>query len=81
MTTGHDRLIAGNMVAMANTKGGGRILVGIAEIAEQNDVTGPAVQNWRHRYEDFPEPIVVLRMGPVFDADEINEWITKQWDT
>jgi hypothetical protein len=68
------------MIAMTNTKGGGRILVGVSEIAESQGITGHAVSQWIKRYSDFPEPVVRLRMGPVFYQDEVYEWITRKWD-
>lgn len=55
-------------------------LLGLAEIAAQNNVSAQAVYNWTKRYEDFPEPIARLRMGPVFDAKEVYEWITRHFD-
>lgn len=50
-------------------------LVGLSEIAEIAQVTRAAVQNWRSRYEDFPEPITTLYMGPVFNWRDIKKWL------
>lgn len=50
-------------------------LVGIAEIAELAGVTKQAVGNWRLRYDHFPRPIQNLQSGPVWDREEVSEWI------
>jgi len=50
-------------------------LVGVSEIAELAGVTRQAVLNWRQRYEDFPTPIAELRSGPVWDLEDILEWV------
>ena len=46
----------------------------IAEIAEPR-VSTQAVVNWRARFEDFPKPVQVLKMGPVFDKAEVCRWL------
>jgi hypothetical protein len=35
-------------------------LVGVTDIARRAGVTTMAVQKWRERYTDFPDPVVVL---------------------
>jgi chromosome partitioning protein len=55
-------------------------LAGVAEIAAHNKVSSQAVTNWQQRYEDFPEPVARLRMGPVWKMDDVNEWIARHWD-
>ena len=62
-----------------NTGVGGR-LVGVAEIAADQGVSGQAVSHWVTRYEDFPEPVVRLAMGPVWMLEDIHEWVTRKWD-
>lgn len=52
--------------------------VGIAEVAEMAEVTPSAVCNWRERYDDFPDPIVDLHLGPVFDKKDITKWLTNR---
>lgn len=49
-------------------------LVGIAEIAKMFDVSPAAVTNWRNRFDDFPKPIIVLKSGPVFRAEQVKKW-------
>lgn len=46
----------------------------IAEVAELAGVSKQVVSNWRKRYDDFPEPIVKLAMGPIFNMDQIEAW-------
>lgn len=50
-------------------------LVGIAEIAELAGVTKQAVGNWRLRYEHFPRPIQNLQSGPVWDREQVADWV------
>src|SRR5262245_4340155 len=51
------------------------VLVGIAEIAESAGVTKQAVSNWRLRYDHFPRPIQNLQSGPVWDSEQVAEWV------
>ena len=53
-------------------------LVGIAEIAKMFDVSPAAVTNWRSRFDDFPRPILVLKSGPVFRAEQIKKWYRRR---
>lgn len=50
-------------------------LVGIAEIAELAKVTKQAVSNWRLRYDHFPRPIQDLQSGPVWDREQVADWV------
>jgi len=50
-------------------------LVGVAEIAELAEVTKQAVSNWRLRYDDFPSPIQNLQSGPVWDREQVSDWV------
>jgi hypothetical protein len=50
-------------------------LVGVAEIAERAGVTPAAVANWRVRHDDFPEPLVQLRSGGVWDWEHVARWL------
>ena len=52
--------------------------VGIAEIADLCNVSSAAVTNWRKRFNDFPQPIAVLKAGPVFKAEEIEKWFRRK---
>jgi hypothetical protein len=50
-------------------------LVGIAEIAERAGVTKDAVQKWRQRYADFPQPVAQLAATPVWAWQDVARWI------
>lgn len=52
-------------------------LVGIAEIAERAGVSKQAVSNWRLRYDHFPRPIQILQSGPVWNREQIIEWLSR----
>jgi chromosome partitioning protein len=53
-------------------------LVGASEIARRLGVTRPqAVHNWRHRYDDFPEPVAELDMGIVWNWPDVERWARK----
>lgn len=48
-------------------------LVGLAEIAEMLGVTKRSASRYALR-DDFPTPLVELAMGPVWLADDVEEW-------
>ena len=50
-------------------------LIGVKEIAEMAEVSSAAVANWLKRYSDFPIPVEKVGSGPVFDSDDIAEWL------
>ena len=52
-------------------------LVGIAEIAGLAGVTKQAVGNWRLRYDHFPRPIQDLQSGPVWDREQVSDWVKR----
>lgn len=47
----------------------------MAAIAEDVGVSPATVKSWRQRHDDFPEPIATLAIGPVWDLEEVTEWI------
>jgi len=53
-------------------------VVGVAEIAEMAKVTKQAVNNWKQRYENFPEPIQTLQSGSVWKRDVIEDWLRRR---
>ena len=55
-------------------------LVGLSEIAGMVEppVTRQAVANWRIRYDDFPKPVQNLQSGPVWDAEQMQEWLKRK---
>lgn len=52
--------------------------VGIAEIANLCNVSPAAVTNWRKRFSDFPQPLAVLKAGPIFKTEEIEKWFRRK---
>ena len=50
-------------------------LAGLAEVAAAAGVTKRTATRYTAR-SDFPAPIVVLAMGPVWDLDQVNAWLT-----
>lgn len=50
-------------------------LVGVSEIAIRTGVKADTVQAWRARHATFPEPVVVLAMGPVWVWPDVAAWI------
>src|SRR5687768_12379963 len=52
-------------------------LVGIAEIAELAKVSKQAVTNWRQRYDHFPRPMQDLQSGPVWDREQVEDWVKR----
>ncbi len=52
-------------------------LVGLSEIAGMAEppVSRQAVANWRIRYDDFPRPVKNVQRGPLWDEDQIQEWL------
>ena len=57
-------------------------LAGVAEIAEELGVGRNAVSMWDIRRtgvaHDFPQPVVRLASGPVYDMAEIRAWWTRR---
>lgn len=49
-------------------------VVGVAEIALRAGVAEATVHSWRRRHADFPEPLVRLAAGPVWDWREVDDW-------
>jgi chromosome partitioning protein len=53
-------------------------LLGLAEVADLLGVTKQNVANWRSRRDDFPQPIAALKSGPVWSAQAIANWATRE---
>jgi len=49
-------------------------LLGLSELAELLGVTRQTIANWRSRRRDFPEPIAVLKSGPIWTHANITSW-------
>jgi cellulose biosynthesis protein BcsQ len=52
--------------------------LGIHEIAKIAGVSTAAVSNWRARHPDFPQPIAILKSGPVFHSTQIDDWLKRR---
>ena len=53
-------------------------LVGAAEIAERLGLkTRQSIHVWRQRYPDFPEPVLKLSMGNVWNWPDVERWAKK----
>jgi len=50
-------------------------LVGAAEIAERLSLASSSVaRDWRRRHADFPQPVHILRMGPLWSWTAVEAW-------
>lgn len=47
---------------------------GISELAEYFGLTKSAVSNWPARHPDFPKPVRIFAMGPMYVLAEVEEW-------
>lgn len=53
-------------------------LVGTAEIAQRLNIAHPeTIHSWRHRYDDFPEPVAKLSIGMVWNWPDVRAWAKK----
>ncbi|WP_204013416.1 N-6 DNA methylase [Sphaerimonospora thailandensis] len=51
----------------------------MGEIAKYAGVERAAVSNWRRRHKDFPLPVVDDARRPLFDSDQIAQWLDRRW--
>ena len=49
-------------------------VVGASEIAERLGVSSSVVHDWQRRYEDFPNPLLRLRMGLLWHWPDVEAW-------
>lgn len=49
--------------------------VTLGEIKELAEVGRPTVSNWRRRHDSFPKPVGGSDSKPLFDTEEIAEWL------
>jgi hypothetical protein len=54
------------------------LLVGVPEIADMANVTRAAVHNWKARHGDFPDPVVRLSIGDIYDRREVQAWLNQE---
>lgn len=59
------------------------VLVGVAEIAVDQDVARQTVSMWaaRRASNGFPEAVVTLSMGPVYDLADVRRWRKGEHDS
>jgi type I restriction enzyme M protein len=50
-------------------------LMGLSDIARLAGVQRSAVANWRDRHGDFPKPVPVAGVGPVFKREAVLAWL------
>ncbi len=50
-------------------------LAGYIEISSWCATSRAAVTIWRKRYEDFPKPVMELKIGPVWWWPEVARWL------
>jgi hypothetical protein len=49
-------------------------VVGISDIANEAGVSRACVCNWAKRWPDFPAPVRVLAMGPIYSNAAVQAW-------
>ena len=50
-------------------------MVGQNEIADYAGVSPSTVRKWKQRYDDFPEPVARLAIGPVWLLSDVVGWL------
>jgi hypothetical protein len=51
------------------------LLVGMHEIAERAGVQRGTVLMWRQRYNHFPDPLLQLNIGPIWNWLDVEAWL------
>lgn len=64
----------GQVVASIRHEHGPFDYAGIAEVAEYLGVSKQTVVNWRRSFDDWPQPIATLAMGPIYRLCDIRDW-------
>jgi predicted nucleic acid-binding protein len=64
-----------------STSAGVSDLVSVAEIAKRAGRPVNTIQSWRRRHSDFPDPVVQLAAGPVWNWPAIAAWISTRGAT
>ena len=52
-------------------------LVDLTEIARRHGTTVGTIQSWRRRHANFPAPLMVLAIGPVWDYATVRDWLAR----
>lgn len=50
-------------------------IMGLFEIAQLAGVSTQAVWNWTSRHDDFPQPVAVLKCGPIYAGPAVRAWL------
>ena len=53
-------------------------LVGLEEIAGRVGVSGSTINDWLERFDDFPTPVVRVRMPPMWRWLEVERWMSRR---
>lgn len=54
------------------------VTVTLAQIAKFAQVQRPSVSNWRRRHGDFPRPVGGSAAQPLFDAEQVAQWLDQR---
>lgn len=55
-------------------------MAGIGDLAKKYGVIPATVCNWAKRYDDFPEPLITISVGPIYSFKQVAKWHrTKRW--
>lgn len=49
--------------------------ISLSRVAELANTTSQAVSNWRRRFEDFPQPVAGTDRRPLFDLEDMTQWL------
>lgn len=50
-------------------------LAGVAELAEHHHVSKSMICTWADRYPHFPQPVVTVKAGRLWDRRQVAEWV------
>ncbi|XVQ84870.1 N-6 DNA methylase [Microbispora siamensis] len=53
--------------------------ISMGEIAKYAGVERAAVSNWRRRHQNFPLPVEDDAHRPLFDSDQVAQWLDNRW--
>ena len=54
------------------------MIVDVTEIARRANTTAGTIHSWRNRHADFPAPLVMLAIGPVWRWRDVERWLVKR---
>jgi predicted DNA-binding transcriptional regulator AlpA len=50
-------------------------IVDLTEIAKRAGTTPGTVRSWRYRHPEFPQPVAMLAVGPVWRWADVEPWL------